>query len=114
MNSHKEIDNDDEMSAHTDNSFGHLWIFGQHPSHRCQCGIVERKPEMTWATMSTLEETFQPKLLENVESKKLTLKSDILVTNLLFDLASPKMSALVAAIETAETLSSVGTVISIK
>jgi hypothetical protein len=68
---------------------------------------------MTWATMSTLEETFQPKLLENVESNILILKSDILVTNL-FDLATPKMSALFAAIETAETLSSVGTVISIK
>ena len=68
---------------------------------------------MTFSSISTLEETFQPKSFVKAESKRLTLNLGIFVNNLI-DLATPKMNAFLAAIETAETLSSVGTVISIK
>ena len=117
LNNFNEVNNDDDDDfriGRYDNSFGHFWIFPDHrPSAKCQCGLVEFHSEMTWTRMSILQQTFQVKTVEkDVQSKLLSFDKN-LKGFLVVDLATPKTNAIFASLETAETLSSVGTVLNV-
>ena len=110
LNNHDQING--EKTAYVDNIHGHLWIYDSEPNHRCQCGMVTFESTMKWTPISILTETLVPKSTNKFDqnSSKLNLKSSK-EKSWLLDLASAKRSAILAALETAETLSSVGTVL---
>jgi hypothetical protein len=65
---------------------------------------------MTWTSISTLDQLINSS--HDYEMRRLDPNPKVFDTNLVrLDLSTPKISAIFAAVETAETLSSIGTVI---
>jgi hypothetical protein len=93
-----------------DNVYHHLWIFGDSPVQTCRCGMVTQTREMTWTPISTFGQNSLPAKsnFRAPERPNLDNSGDI---SFLLDLAAPKINSIMAALENAETLSSIGTVI---
>ena len=109
LNGLGQIDGNSEASV--DDLFHHLWISSNpNLAKTCQCGIIPRSPDMTWTNVSTLGQHFLPNKKHSTipGTPELGRSGE---KSLLFDLATPKANAILAAVENAETLSSVGTVI---
>ena len=103
-----------QFDAKIDDVFGHFWIFDDERSVRssCQCGLVAKFPGMSWTLISIFDQNFIPWKNGSKTRQKLNLEN-FGEKNITLDLATPKLNAILAAVENAETLSSVGTVIHI-
>ena len=79
--------------------------------------MISVDSEMSWIPISVLQEHFQPKIATRKKQQRQQpdLNPEHSEENSwLLDIADSKHRALLAALETAETLSSVGTVLHIK
>ncbi len=78
--------------------------------------MISVDSEMSWTPISVLQEPFQPEVVtKNQRRQQPDLNQECYgEKSWLLDIADSKKRALLAALETAETLSSVGTVLHIK